>query len=414
MSNNVKSLDTMKKIIAIFAVALLAFPMNSKADTKQSYGEIKSDTVQGLRHYKGGDNWFITLHAGGNMTLGENVRPRDIKDVLGFSGGLSVGKYFSPAVGARAQVIFNTQKGVVNAEALSVHPELSKTYGWKNIQGYVDALFNLTNIFSQYKESRRFNVNGIIGLGFNNTFGYNDEAKDWTKVPSAKAGYGIDTENRSYFAARAGFLCNYKLSEALDLGLEATINATDDKYNGIYYDDNYDGYVNLLLGLTYHFKDHYGDRRFKYAQATDADYLANLNAQINKARKDLADAQPKTIVQKEVNQQTILDMTVNFIIDKYNITDIQKRNVEAVAKYIKDNPDINIVVTGYADVQTAYPAYNLKLSENRAKAVYNMLVNDFGVDPSRLKIDFKGDTVQPYELKNEWNRVVIFVVEPRN
>ncbi|MBQ6658503.1 MAG: OmpA family protein, partial [Prevotella sp.] len=95
----------MKKIIAIFAVALLAFPMNSKADTKQSYGEIKSDTVQGLRHYKGGDNWFITLHAGGNMTLGENVRPRDIKDVLGFSGGLSVGKYFSPAVGARAQVI---------------------------------------------------------------------------------------------------------------------------------------------------------------------------------------------------------------------------------------------------------------------------------------------------------------------
>ena len=94
MSNNVKSLDTMKKIIAIFAVALLAFPMNSKADTKQSYGEIKSDTVQGLRHYKGGDNWFITLHAGGNMTLGENVRPRDIKDVLGFSGGLSVGKYF--------------------------------------------------------------------------------------------------------------------------------------------------------------------------------------------------------------------------------------------------------------------------------------------------------------------------------
>ncbi|MBQ6658946.1 MAG: OmpA family protein, partial [Prevotella sp.] len=355
-----------------------------------------------------------TLHAGGNMTLGENVRPRDIKDVLGFSGGLSVGKYFSPAVGARAQVIFNTQKGVVNAEALSVHPELSKTYGWKNIQGYVDALFNLTNIFSQYKESRRFNVNGIIGLGFNNTFGYNDEAKDWTKVPSAKAGYGIDTENRSYFAARAGFLCNYKLSEALDLGLEATINATDDKYNGIYYDDNYDGYVNLLLGLTYHFKDHYGDRRFKYAQATDADYLANLNAQINKARKDLADAQPKTIVQKEVNQQTILDMTVNFIIDKYNITDIQKRNVEAVAKYIKDNPDINIVVTGYADVQTAYPAYNLKLSENRAKAVYNMLVNEFGVDPSRLKIDFKGDTVQPYELKNEWNRVVIFVVEPRN
>ena len=56
----------------------------------------------------------------------------------------------------------------------------------------------------------------------------------------------------------------------------------------------------------------------------------------------------------------------------------------------------------------------MKLSERRAKAVYNMLVNEFGVDPDRLRMDYKGDTVQPYDLKNEWNRVVIFILEPRN
>ena len=107
-------------------------------------------------------------------------------------------------------------------------------------------------------------------------------------------------------------------------------------------------------------------------------------------------------------------MTVSFIIDKYNITDIQKKNVEAVANYIKAHDDVNVVVTGYADVQTAYPAYNMKLSERRAKAVYNMLVNEFGVDPDRLRMDYKGDTVQPYARKNEWNRVVVFILEPRN
>ena len=78
---------------------------------------------------------------------------------------------------------------------------------------------------------------------------------------------------------------------------------------------------------------------------------------------------------------------------------------------MQDNPDVTLTVTGFADVKTAYPAYNLKLSERRAKAVYNCLVKEFGVDPNRLKIDYKGDTIQPYELKNEWNRVVIFVLD---
>ena len=75
---------------------------------------------------------------------------------------------------------------------------------------------------------------------------------------------------------------------------------------------------------------------------------------------------------------------------------------------------MNLIITGYADVETGNPAYNLKLSQRRAEAVRDMLVNDFGVDSSRLRIDYKGDTVQPYERKNEWNRVVIFVTEETN
>jgi hypothetical protein len=41
-----------------------------------------------------------------------------------------------------------------------------------------------------------------------------------------------------------------------------------------------------------------------------------------------------------------------------------------------------------------------------------MLVNEYGVNPNRLRIDYKGDTLQPYDRKNEWNRVVVFVLEP--
>ena len=90
------------------------------------------------------------------------------------------------------------------------------------------------------------------------------------------------------------------------------------------------------------------------------------------------------------------------------------KNVAEVAKYIEEHPDVNIVITGYADVKTAYPEYNMKLSKRRAESVRDALVKKFNVDPSRLRIDYKGDTVQPYKMKNEWNRVVIFVTEPRN
>ena len=85
-----------------------------------------------------------------------------------------------------------------------------------------------------------------------------------------------------------------------------------------------------------------------------------------------------------------------------------------MANDIKTRDDVNVIVTGYADVQTAYPEYNLRLSQRRARAVYDMLVNEYGVDPSRLSMDYKGDTIQPYQLKNEWNRVVVFQIVPRN
>ncbi len=104
-------------------------------------------------------------------------------------------------------------------------------------------------------------------------------------------------------------------------------------------------------------------------------------------------------------------MTVSFIIDKYYITDVQKRNVEAVANYMKSHPEVNVTICGFADVETAYPAYNMRLSKRRVTSVFNMLVNEFGVDPNRLSIDYKGDVVQPYSLKNEWNRVVVFALD---
>jgi outer membrane protein OmpA-like peptidoglycan-associated protein len=101
---------------------------------------------------------------------------------------------------------------------------------------------------------------------------------------------------------------------------------------------------------------------------------------------------------------------VFFRIDKSVIDRGEWNKIAKAASYLNNNPGVRIVVTGYADRQTAYPAYNLKLSEKRAKTVSKALVERYGINPTRISVHWEGDYVQPFSI-NEWNRVVIFVIE---
>lgn len=405
----------MKKIFTLMMMAtLMASPVMAQEEVDPS--TITEQSVTGLRHYKFGDNWYISAFFGGNFAMSENSRFQGFKKNVGPDWGLAIGKWLNPAIGLRVKVDYMIQSSRANKEAVaafpSVYPKDGK-YRFRMFTGLGDIMLNLNNILGQYKESTRFNVYAFMGVGFSRSFKFDKHVEAWGK--QTQGAYPINTHARSYLAGHIGLGTAIQLSQALDFNLEAAISATNDKYNGTAYDVLYDGYATLQAGLTYHFKDHFGDRRFKYRSLNDADILGSLNDKINAARQDLANARPRTEnrVEETYRKIEVLDMTVNFIIDKYNITKLQKKNIAAVAKYMEDNPDVNLTVTGFADVKTAYPAYNLKLSERRAKAVYNCLVKEFGVDPNRLKIDYKGDTIQPYDLKNEWNRVVIFVLEPR-
>lgn len=400
----------MKKIITLMMMAVLAAPVMAQ---EVNPSDITEQSVTGLRHYKFGDNWFLQGFWGGDFSISENSRHLKFTEQMNPSYGLAVGKWLSPSIGVRLKADHMIQTSMANPEAVAAYPNIygNGKYKFKMWTATVDGLLNLNNIVGAFRETTKFNVNMIVGLGFLRSFGFENKVKQWENLNNGA--YPIYKHPKNYMMGKVGFAGDLKLSEALDLGLEITANLTNDKYNGVKDDQLYDAFINAQLGLTYHFKDHFGDRRFKNRSLNDADILNSLNDRINAARQDLANARPRTEnrIENTYKQIEVLDMTVNFIIDKYNITDLQKKNIAAVAKYLEDNPGTNLIVTGYADVKTAYPAYNLKLSERRAKAVYNCLVKEFGVNPDRLKIDYKGDTVQPYDRKNEWNRVVVFVIE---
>ena len=100
--------------------------------------------------------------------------------------------------------------------------------------------------------------------------------------------------------------------------------------------------------------------------------------------------------------------TVRFTINSAVISNEEMVNVYNAAQYIKANPDMKVVIKGYADKDTGTSEYNKGLSERRAKAVYDALTKTYGISADRLSYEGLGSADQPYDTNN-WNRIVIFV-----
>lgn len=61
---------------------------------------------------------------------------------------------------------------------------------------------------------------------------------------------------------------------------------------------------------------------------------------------------------------------------------------------------------------TGNPTINQKLSERRAEAVAKILIEKYGISPSRITKQASGDREQPFQ-NDAWNRVVIFTAVPK-
>ncbi len=375
---------------------------------------IRVDTIDYLSDQV--QNILISAHAGFSLSMGENTRYTNFFAVTRPSFKFSIGKFFYPQFGLRLSLEYLNQRGRIEWEEADLceqerHPEGDKgNYNFSMAASFVDGLLNFHNVLWKYRENRRFNLIGYFGLGAFYTFGFDKGTLEHYKQVHH---YEVDNDSHFYFAGRAGLMASYQLSEAWDLSIDASFNGTDDAYNGIRFRRVYDTYVNVMAGITYHIKDRSGKRRLQYSHYSDENVVTVLNRQIYELNDSLQDALKPTIKMEEnVSYNEMLQTTVSFYIDKTFITDAQKRNVRSVAKFMESHPDLDVIVTGYADVQTAYPKYNMMLSRKRAQAVYDMLTKEYNVDPARLTMDFKGDVEQPFNVVNEWNRAVVFFLKP--
>jgi outer membrane protein OmpA-like peptidoglycan-associated protein len=108
---------------------------------------------------------------------------------------------------------------------------------------------------------------------------------------------------------------------------------------------------------------------FDYAHQKNLEPI-EMNVQLNRVRS---------------GEKVVLN-NLYFDFDSYALREKSKTELEKIVEFMTDNQTVSIEIEGHTDDQGS-ESYNQKLSENRAKAVYEYLLTN-GVDQERLS--FKG------------------------
>lgn len=376
----------MKKMILLSMLAISTWTINAQTAV------VKGGNIW--------DNWSMGIQGGGTMKMGDAAFFKSARPAF----GLSVGKQWTPILGTDIQGMgyINT----TNSSTMFDASELSLL-----------ARMNLMNLFAGYEGMPRpFEIETVTGLG-------------WLHHYMNGSG---DTDDLS---ARLGLNFNFNMGEdaAWTFGIKPAVvfNLTGDYPNKKMGFNRNQANMELLVGLTYHFADADGNRHFQVVASVDpmeldamneeindlralvaakdvelvglADELLVLQNQLNEARNKQAQAEGKTI--------HILESVVAFPFNQSDVQSSQMPSLEHVATYLKNNPNANITVNGYASPEGT-EEYNMQLSQRRADAVKSILVDKYGIAADR--INAVGHGVGDVFSEPAWNRVGICTIDETN
>ena len=375
---------------------------------------------------KAGDNIYVGVNAGALTGLTNNLKNSGLTDK---KNAFSV---FSPEFGVRVGKNFTTVFGLAldanlyfNAVKKSSPFRTSKTF----VEGLdVDLLgtANLMNLFAGYKgQPRKFEIIALGGFGW--THGFN--------IYYAKKVNGINSKVALDFALNLGEKKAWQVyiepglvyelqgwgqpnPDVFELGV---VSGGDFKY------DVHQASFSLKAGVNYKFGTSNGTHNFAVEQLRDQAEIDALNAKINAAKAEAdaakAEANAKNAkiaeLQKALNdcmnkpaaavvkqERANLQPSVIFQQGKSVVERSQEANLEMIAKYMKNNKDAKIKISGYASPEGPKDL-NQKLSEKRAEACKNILVKKYGIAADRLQTEGLGATDKLFD-EVEFNRVSLF------
>ena len=338
----------------------------------------QDDTRDQLKSYS-----FIEAQGGVQLTATD----ADMSKLVTPTAGVSFGHFFSPVVGARIHV--NGWK------AKSGFSDLGQYYKWNYVTPSADLMINLTNLVSKQPQ-HLLNVMLIGGIGLNYAWD-NDELKSLdlpvTRIPLAWR------DNRLSHNLRAALRLETDVTKALGLSLEVAANNTHDRFNSKTNDAN-DWQFTAMLGVSY---------RFKKSYQKPAPVLLPVIQDVEEDnRVDVANTTPVVteVKKKPVVKNENLQEEIFYVVCKSDPTVSGTAQMKRVSEFMKKYKDARVKIVGYADKGTGTAKVNAKYARKRAEECKKALVEKYGCDASRIDIDSKGDTVQPFE-ENDKNRCVI-------
>lgn len=385
-------------------------------------GALSVSAQEAKTEYVPNPYWYIQIQGGAQYTLGEV----DFKDLISPNVQVSVGRQFSPIFGARLSVNAWQSRAGINFNEIPtwvqgaagtgtvtsgiVVPAGQTKVKWMYVAPGIDITFNLSNAIYGYNPNRIFNLSAFIGGGANIGWGY-DKESNWegANLKDAHAAVGDNafeyawtgTKVRGY--GRAGLAADFRVSEAVSLGLEVNANTLSDHYNGKKA-HNWDWYFNALAGVKINLGKTHTTRTIEAPQPIER-IVEKIVEKIVERPCPPAEPVTNAVVVKEPFRRDVF-----FSINQTAVAKKELVKVQEVADYLNANPNATVEVTGYADRGTGNPRINSRLSEKRAKAVFNLLTKKHKIAASRIKVDFKGDTIQPFAKEVE-NRVAICIAE---
>jgi len=95
---------------------------------------------------------------------------------------------------------------------------------------------------------------------------------------------------------------------------------------------------------------------------------------------------------------------VNFKFDSYNLLDTSEDILKTLLAFLENNPEIKISIEGHTD-DIGTEQYNDELSINRARSVYNWLINK-GINSTRLRFTGYGKSRPIFNEKDEEHRAL--------
>ena len=299
---------------------------------------------------------------------------------------VSLGKLITPTWGVRAQV---------NGAWTSLCQTNIHHHKHHFIGANIDGLLNLSTLFAGVNTNRVFEVFAFLGPQMNISKSDNGTLViDEQQHSSYFLTNDGHAERHTRIGASAGLGLKFNLNRSLALDIEARGSIAPSNFGNVSDYRKSEGTGALTVGLSYIF----GGKKFNKVsdRVVEKEVVREVVREV-----------PKEVI-KEVIKETgkgAIASAVFFKINRAELSEQAKVNIKLIAEAMKQMPDAEFTIGGFADKATGTPAINQRLSEKRAQVVYDALVAE-GVNPNQLTKVANGGTDNMFG-KNYLNRVVI-------